>query len=166
MKYDLDMYFTGFVRHIFIKQEISSITKMLGNMGDPQLTFKKEGFVPVRVEIFPLDFGLEFVLSVGQQVDFDEGVGGPREVFSGQVLTFEYLHRQSRVLEAVAQAELNPAQFLAHWTFVVVVFRPRRQLKRAWERKMNVKIGAVTKNTKAHTLQPNQRSAIKQSGVF
>ncbi len=94
-------------------------------------TFKQEGFVPVRVEILPLDFGLEFVLSVRQQVDFDEGVGRPREVFSGQFLSFEYLHRQSRVLEAVAQAELNPAQFLAHRTLVVIVFWPRRQLKRA-----------------------------------
>lgn len=84
----------------------------------------------MRIEILSLDFGLEFVLSVRQQVDFDEGVGGPGEIFSGQVLTLEDFHRQSRVLETVAQTELNPAQFLANRSFVVVVFRAWRQLQK------------------------------------
>lgn len=72
-------------------------------------TFKQEGFVPVGVEVLPLDLGFQLVLLVGQQVDLDEGVGGAGEVLGREVLAPENFDCESRVLEAVTYAELDPA---------------------------------------------------------
>ena len=53
------------------------------------LTLKQEGFVPVRVEVLPFDLGLQLVLLVGQQVDFDEGIGSAGEVLGRELLAPE-----------------------------------------------------------------------------
>lgn len=52
-------------------------------------TLKQEGFVPVGVEVLPLDLGLQLVLFVGQQVDFDEGIGGTGKVLGRELLAPE-----------------------------------------------------------------------------
>lgn len=83
----------------------------------------------MRVEVLPLDLGLQLVLFVGQQVDFDEGVGGPGEILCGELLASEHLDGEGGVLEAVAYAELDPAQLLADGPFAVVVLRSWRQLR-------------------------------------
>lgn len=75
----------------------------------------------MRVEVLPLDLGLQLVLLVGQQVDLDEGVRGAREVLGRQLLTPEHLDGQRGVLEAVADAELDAAQLLADGPLAVVV---------------------------------------------
>lgn len=90
-------------------------------------TLEQEGLVPVGVEVLPLDLGLQLVLLVGQQVDFDEGVRGSGEILRGELLAPEHLDREGGVLEAVAYAELDPAQLLADGAFVVL--RTRRQLR-------------------------------------
>lgn len=92
-------------------------------------TLKQEGFVPVGVEVLPLDLGLQLVLLVGQQVDFDEGVGGAREVLGRELLAPEDFDGEGRVLEAVAYAELDPAQLLADGPFAVIILRTWRQLR-------------------------------------
>lgn len=84
-------------------------------------TLKQEGFVPVGVEVLPLDLGLQLVLLVRQQVDFDEGVGGAREVLGWQVLAPEKFNGERCVLEAIAYAELDPAQLLADGSFAIVI---------------------------------------------
>lgn len=83
----------------------------------------------MRVEVLPLDLGLQLVLLVGQQVDFDEGVGGAGEVLGRQLLTPEQLHGQRGVLEAVADAELDAAQLLADGPLAVVVLGARGELR-------------------------------------
>lgn len=45
------------------------------------LTFEEECLVPVWIEVLPFDLGLQFVLLVRQQVEFDKRVGG-----SGKIL--------------------------------------------------------------------------------
>lgn len=92
-------------------------------------TLEQEGLVPVGVEVLPLDLGLQLVLLVGQQVDFDEGVRGSGEILCGELLASEHLDGEGGVLEAVAYAELDPAQLLADGAFAVVVLRTRRQLR-------------------------------------
>lgn len=92
-------------------------------------TFKKEGFVPVGVEVFPLDLGFQLVLLVRQQVDLDEGVGGAREVFGWQFLAPENFDSESRVLEAVTYAELDPAQLLTDGAFAIIILGTWRQLR-------------------------------------
>lgn len=91
-------------------------------------TLEQEGFVPVGVEVLPLDLGLQLVLFVGQQVDFDEGVGGPGEILCGELLASQHLDGEGGVLEAVAYAELDSAQLLADGPFAVVILRSWRQL--------------------------------------
>lgn len=81
------------------------------------------------VEVLPLDLGLQFVLLVRQQVDFDEGVGGTGEVLGRELLAPEHFDGEGRVLEAVAYAELDPAQLLAYRPFTVIILRTRRQLR-------------------------------------
>lgn len=83
----------------------------------------------MRVEVLPLDLGLQLVLLVGQQVDFNEGVRGAREILGWQLLTTEHLHGQRGVLEAVADAELDAAQLLTDGALAVVVLRARGQLR-------------------------------------
>lgn len=73
------------------------------------------------VQILPLDFGLQFVLLVWQQVEFDERVGGAREVFGGQFLASEDFDGQGGILETVSDAELDATELLLHWTLVVVL---------------------------------------------
>lgn len=92
-------------------------------------TLEQEGLVPVGVEVLPLHLGLQLVLLVGQQVDFDEGVRGSGEILGGELLASEHLDGEGGVLEAVAYAELDPAQLLADGAFAVVVLRTRRQLR-------------------------------------
>lgn len=92
-------------------------------------TLEKEGFVPVGVEVLPLHLGLQLVLFVGQQVDFDKGVRGSGEILGGELLAPEHLDGEGGVLEAVAYAELDPAQLLADGPFAVVVLRTWRQLR-------------------------------------
>lgn len=94
-------------------------------------TLEQEGFVPVGVEVLPLDLGLQLVLLVGQQVDFDEGVGGAGEVFGWELLAPQHFNGEGRVLEAVAYAELDPAQLLADRPFAVIVLGTRRELRGA-----------------------------------
>lgn len=86
-------------------------------------TFKEERFIPVGVEVFPLDLCFQLVLLVRQQVDLDKRVGGAREVFGRQVLTLENFDSESRVLETVAYAELDAPELLTDWPFTVVVLR-------------------------------------------
>lgn len=92
-------------------------------------TLKQEGFVPVRVEVLPLDLGLQLVLLVRQKVDFDEGVGGAGEVLGRELLASEQFDGEGRVLEAVADAKLDPAQLLADRPFAVVILRTWRELQ-------------------------------------
>lgn len=92
-------------------------------------TLEEEGFVPVGVEVLPLHLGLQLVLFVGQQVDLDEGVRGPGEILGGELLASEHLDGEGGVLEAVADAELDPAQLLADGPFAVVVLGTWRQLR-------------------------------------
>lgn len=92
-------------------------------------TLKQEGFVPVRVEVLPLDLGLQLVLLVRQQVDFDEGVRGAGEVLGGQFLASEHLDGEGSVLEAVAYAELDAAQLLADWSLAIVILRTWGELQ-------------------------------------
>lgn len=103
-------------------------------------TLEQEGFVPVRVEVLPLDLGLQLVLFVGQQVDFDEGVGGPGEILCGELLAPQHLDGEGGVLEAVAYAELDPAQLLADGPFAVVVLRPWRQLRGDKRAHVNIRL--------------------------
>lgn len=103
-------------------------------------TLEQEGFVPVGVEVLPLHLGLQLVLFVGQQVDFDEGVGGSGEILGGELLASEHLDGEGGVLEAVAYAELDPAQLLADGPFAVVVFGTWRQLR--GDKRSHVNIGA------------------------
>lgn len=103
-------------------------------------TLEQEGFVPVGVEVLPLHLGLQLVLFVGQQVDFDEGVGGSGEILGGELLASEHLDGEGGVLEAVAYAELDPAQLLADGPFAVVVLGPWRQLR--GDKRSHVNIGA------------------------
>lgn len=84
-------------------------------------TLKQEGFVPVRVEVLPFDLGLQLVLFVGQQVDFDEGIGGAGEVLCGELLAPENFDGEGRVLETVAYAELDPAQLLTDGPFTIII---------------------------------------------
>lgn len=91
-------------------------------------TLKQESFVPVGVEVLPLDFCLQLVLLVWQQIDFDKGVGGAGEVLCRELLAPENFDGEGRVLEAVAYAELDPAQLLTDGPFAVVILRTRRQL--------------------------------------
>lgn len=97
----------------------------------------------MRVEVLPLDLGLQLVLFVGQQVDFDEGVGGPGEILCGQLLASEHLDGEGGVLEAVAYAELDPAQLLADGPFAVVVLRSWRQLRGDRRAHVNIRHGHV-----------------------
>lgn len=90
-------------------------------------TLKQEGFVPVRVEVLPLHLGLQLVLLVRQQVDFDERVRGAREVLGRELLASEHFDGEGGVLEAVAYAKLDPAQLLADGPFAVII-RTRREL--------------------------------------
>lgn len=92
-------------------------------------TLEQEGLVPVGVEVLPLHLGLQLVLFVGQQVDFDEGVRGSREILGGELLASEHLDGEGGVLEAVADAELDPAQLLADGPFAVIVLGTWRQLQ-------------------------------------
>lgn len=92
-------------------------------------TLKQEGFVPVGVEVLPLDLGLQLVLLVRQQVDLDEGVRGAGEVLGRELLASEQLDGQGRVLEAVAYAKLDAAQLLADRPFAVIVLRTWGQLQ-------------------------------------
>lgn len=78
------------------------------------------------VEVFPLDLGLQLVLLVRQQVDFDEGIRGAGEVFCREVLASEYFDSEGCVLEAVPYAKLDPAQLLADRTFAVIILRTWR----------------------------------------
>lgn len=98
-------------------------------------TLEQEGFVPVGVEVLPLDLGLQLVLLVGQQVDFDEGVGGAGEVFGRELLAPKHFNGEGRVLEAVAYAELDPAQLLADRPFAVIVLRTRGELRGGHKRR-------------------------------
>lgn len=84
-------------------------------------TLKQEGFIPVGVEVLPLDLGLQLVLLVGQQVDFDEGVRGAGEVLGREVLAPENFDGESGVLEAVTYAELDPAELLTDRPFTIIV---------------------------------------------
>lgn len=83
----------------------------------------------MRVEVLPLDLGLQLVLLVGQQVNFNEGVGGSGEILGRQLLTTKHLNGQRGVLEAVADAELNAAQLLTDGPLAVVVLRARGKLR-------------------------------------
>lgn len=92
-------------------------------------TLKQEGFVPVGVEVLPLDLGLQLVFFVRQQVDFDEGIGGAGEVLGRELLAPEEFDGEGCVLEAVAYAELDPAQLLTDGPFTVIVLRTWGQLQ-------------------------------------
>lgn len=92
-------------------------------------TLKQEGLVPVGVEVLPLDLGLQLVLLVRQQVDFDEGVRGAGEVLGRELLASEHLDGQGRVLEAVAYAKLDAAQLLADRPLAIVILRTWGQLQ-------------------------------------
>lgn len=92
-------------------------------------TLEQEGFVPVGVEVLPLDLCLQLVLLVGQQIDFNEGVWGAREVLGWELLASEHFDGEGRVLEAVAYAKLDPAQLLADGPFAVVILWTWRELR-------------------------------------
>lgn len=89
-------------------------------------TFKQEGLIPVGVQIFPLDFGLQLVLLVRQQVEFDKRIRCAGKVFSGQILSLENFDSEGRVLKTVPNAELNTTQLLTHRTLMVVFLRTWR----------------------------------------
>lgn len=72
------------------------------------------------VEVLPLDLGLQLVLFVRQQVDFNKGVGGAREVLGWEVLAPENFDREGRVLETVAYAELDPTQLFTDGPFIIL----------------------------------------------
>lgn len=84
-------------------------------------TLKQEGFIPMGVEVLPLDLGLQLVLLVRQQVDFDKGIRSAREVLGWELLAPENFDSQGCVLEAVAYTELDPTQLLTDWPLAVVV---------------------------------------------
>lgn len=44
-----------------------------------------EGFVKDGVEVFSVDLGLEFLLAVGEEVDFYVGVAAAGYVFDGEI---------------------------------------------------------------------------------
>lgn len=75
----------------------------------------------MRVEVLPLDLGLQLVLLVGEQVDLDEGIAGATEVLGRQLLRLHDLHGQGGLLEVVADAELDAAQVLPADAFVALV---------------------------------------------
>lgn len=81
------------------------------------------------VQILPLDFGLQFVLLVWQQVEFDERVGGARKVFGRQFLASEDFDSEGGILKTVSNTELDATEFFLHWALVIVLLRARRQLQ-------------------------------------
>lgn len=83
------------------------------------------------IKILPLHFGLQFVLLVRQQVEFDKRVRSAGKILGGQFLALEDFYSEGGVLEAVSHAELNATQLLTHGTLVVVFFRAWRQLGEA-----------------------------------
>lgn len=81
------------------------------------------------VQILPLNLGLQFVLLVWQQVEFDKRIRGAGKVLRGQILAFEDFDSEGGVLKTVSDTELNATQLLTHWTLVIVFLRTWRQLK-------------------------------------
>lgn len=100
----------------------------------------------MRVEVLPLDLGLQLVLLVGQQVDFNEGVRGAREILGWQLLTTENLDGQCGVLEAVANAELDAAQLLADGPLAVIVLGTRGELRGRGKQSSGQIIGCVRRS--------------------
>lgn len=117
------------------------------------------------VEVLPLDLGLQLVLLVRQQVNFDEGVGGAGEVLCRELLAPEYFDGEGRVLKAVAYAELDPAQLLTDRPFTVIILRAWRQLQdhKCSQININTHAAAAATNTKSsvqgHTLSLTQARA-------
>lgn len=83
-------------------------------------TFEEESLIPVRVQILPFDFGLQFVLLVWQQVELDKWIRGAGEVFRGQILALEDFDSEGGILKTVAHAELNATKLLTHWALVLI----------------------------------------------
>ena len=77
-----------------------------------RLTFESEHLVPARVEISPFDVGQQLVLLVRQQHHLHVRVRPAGDVLGGQVHGPDDLQRQRRLLEVVAQGELDPAELL------------------------------------------------------
>lgn len=91
------------------------------------------------VQILPLDFGLQLVLLVWQQVEFDKRIRGAGKVLGRQILALENFDSEGGVLKTVSNTELNTTQLLTHWTLVVIFLRTWRQLKKTEEdEEMNV----------------------------
>lgn len=95
----------------------------------PRFTFKQESLIPVGVQILPLDFGLQFVLLVWQQVQFDERVGGARKVFGRQFLASEDFDSEGGILKTVSNTELDATELFLHWALVIILLRAWRQLQ-------------------------------------
>lgn len=95
----------------------------------PPFTFKQESLIPVGVQILPLDFGLQFVLLVWQQVQFDERIRGARKVFGRQFLASENFDSEGGILKTVSNAELDATELFLHWALVVILLRAWRQLQ-------------------------------------
>jgi len=59
-----------------------------------------------------VDFGFEFLLLVGEEVDLDVRIGCSAHVERGQLLGLVDSHDQIALVEIVFQLVLQPAQFL------------------------------------------------------
>lgn len=84
-------------------------------------TFKQESLVPVGVQILPLNFGLQLVLLVWQQVELDERIGGARKVFGRQFLAPEDFDSEGGILKTVSNTELDATELFLHWTLVIIL---------------------------------------------
>lgn len=71
------------------------------------------------VQILPLHFGLQFVLLVWQQVEFDKWIRGARKVLSRQILALEYFDSEGGILETVSNTELDATKLLTHLTLML-----------------------------------------------
>lgn len=66
-----------------------------------------ESFVKNRVQVLPVDFGLEFLLPIWQEVQFDIRVAASGHILDGQVPRLEDFHDQSFDLRIVLECEVE-----------------------------------------------------------
>lgn len=86
------------VRHIILSPFTVLATRTNSHL-------ESKGLVEDWVECFPVDFSLEFLLLVGQQVDLDVGVGGATHVQGRQLLSLNHRHCQTVGVKVVFQLQ-------------------------------------------------------------
>lgn len=78
-----------------------------------ELTFKREHFIPPRIQVLPFDVRRQFSFLVRQKHDLDVGVARSGEVLGDKVNRPDDAQGQGCLLEVVGDAELEPSELLA-----------------------------------------------------